>query len=779
VKDELERLKSQDAELKKEIKSFFRELSDELDGIIPRSICNLAKSSPAERLNNDWQKLAKSRLPSAFSPLAEKFNPHIEGIASQLQIEKNKPIQILPNGVEPEFAEYASAFIQKTADIRTSIAYLAWSSINLEGTKASIQSLITSSSEEHTESLLNNISIGKKTAREIKPLKDILNILRWAHKKRVEISDKENALKLLEELKSPLDSLKSIKKFAENEVESTFGEIQSKTIDIWKTMYPESSSGLTPAKLTVGKGHDKSVTAFLSKSEAYEVPGQFFGNAGLQRSVALAFYFALLEKHPDGLGFAVMDDPILSLDDGHRESWTRRILKQWMHRMQFVVATHQHHYLNNCRNQFVDGIVVELNPRIRKNRISWRPGRRLDRANEELNRSHANAPTEMRKYREDILLTLDAYSATPFFDSNNLKESLGRYQNFSKPDPLASEGQIKIIKVLIDERVTTVLDPGSHALTEADVTFEMIQDCYKTLKNCERIIEREIERLESLRLHSLRVSSIPSGLIRFEKLLNETSWQDSINFNEFGRAAAKGEFREIDSSDNFGVDQIDMGDAILISSETLDPVGKMGQWALLAPEDGNFNDGDLVAACCANSSDKENDRFLRRIWSNGDSWVLQSINPIEPINDIVVPKTHSAPRKIIGILYEPFQAPYSHSRIAVSEWLTHTKFKPSELHNLKTISVEGKSLDPIARDGQKVLVKEKPSNTFRNGDLVVLKTSINGIGDVIKRIYQKDDTIILISSNPVDSHPPLLLTKEQLMSSDFWKVQGVLFESIS
>ncbi len=111
------------------------------------------------------------------------------------------------------------------------------------------------------------------------------------------------------------------KLYAEGEVLSVFSDIREHTIANWRTLYPERASGLAPARLVVGTGRDKSVTALLSKAE-YEVPEQFFGNAGLQRTVALSFYFALLVKHPGGLGFVIMDDPILSRVTAKQNSWT-------------------------------------------------------------------------------------------------------------------------------------------------------------------------------------------------------------------------------------------------------------------------------------------------------------------------------------------------------------------------------------------------------------------------------------------------------------------------
>jgi SOS-response transcriptional repressor LexA len=633
------------------------------------------------------------------------------------------------------------------------------------------QRLTDDSGNAEDPSLLATLSVGKEAAAAISPLKALRNDLLWAHSKRKELEEREVANLLLNEIKAPLEALKALKKYADSEVQTVFAQVKNKTISNWNVLYPASSGGLSPARVIVGAGRDKSVTTFLA-GDGYEVQGQFFGNAGLQRAVALSFYFALLEQHPRGLGFAIMDDPILSLDDGHRESWSLEILKPWMERAQFIVATHQSHYLTNCRSHFNSEQVVELNPRNRRCRISWRPGNRLDRAEEEIERAPTNAPTEMRKYREDLLYSLDAYSTTPFFSTGNLTGSLDAYEGFSGSHPLASNSQRKIVEMLKDERVTKVLDPGSHAITEADVTFEMVQACHAFLKRRDGTVRHELERLETSRLHSRRQSAIPSSLVPFVSLPSQATWDASFELNEFGRAAARGDSLEVDVPSDPSVVCVAKGGAIVVNANTLDPVAKRGQWLLLATEDIAINDGDLVAVDCVNGG-----RFLRRSWVSGNNLSLQSINPIEPVADVIVPRIDSSVRKIIGVLYEP----HREMNTCTVEWSPRADFQVDWVQQLSTVHVEGRSLDPIARSGQKVLIDTEPVADYRqiaNGTIAVVESNVHGIGCVIKRVYHIENSCVLTSVNPVEPHPPKVVSEGQLATARFWKVRGVLFESI-
>ena len=507
------------------------------------------------------------------------------------------------------------------------------------------------------------------------------------------------------------------------------------------------------------------------------VPEAVFANTGLQRAAALSLFFALLDKHPNGLNFVIMDDPILSLDDSHREAWSLKILKPRMRDYQLIIATHQEHYITNCRRHFEDEgqSIVEINPRRRKSTLTWRPGKRLDRAEEVLNRAPANAPTEMRKYREELLSTLDAYCPTAFY-SKNWAESLDRYSKFKPPHPLAGSAQRKICDTLKKNEVTTVLDPGSHHLTEADVTPEMMKLCLEELRKREGVIKTEFENLERHRKHENRQTSIPTSLTTFKTLPDSSNWINKVSFNTIGSAAAKGDLWEINSAGQVTNIQIDPGSVVLLTENVLDPVAKAHQWLLLANEEIVPKDGDLVAVSCSNG-----DQLCRRLTSLRNEWVLQAINPTEFFPDFVTSKTDASVRKVIGVIYEQdeqHQNPADDKRI---EWFENSNFNISVFDELNCVEVQGVSLDPIARDGQHVLIDNSKAgslNDVRDGDIAVIDSQISGIGRVIKRVHHHNGGCLLLSPNPVAPHPPLEIKAEQINEARFWIVRGVLFDSV-
>lgn len=772
IKDELATLKKLEPELQRALSDFFRDLNHELEGVVPRSLSVLAELTPGERITGDWTALCENTAGAILAPITNQFDERVRAIASGISLPEREAVSVMPDDAEEEFREIGRDFVEHTTKARKSLAVLAWSSQCLVDVKDALDGVVTASVQPPGESLLTALSKGKQAANDAKPLANVRDQLRRVYKDREAIQRKADQIDVLETLKSPLDQLKLLSKYAAEEVAQIFGSIKDKTIDNWNKLYPEHSSGLAPARLRMSTGRDKTIESLLGGGHC-EVPGRFFANAGLQRAIALSFFFALLEQHPRGLGFIVMDDPILSLDEDHRESWSANVLRPWMDRAQVILATHQRQYLNNRRHDFDTGKVVELNPRSRPGRVTWRPGDRLQRAADELGRAPTNAPLELRKYREELLITLDAYSPQPFFDPGNLAESLQRYMGFTPPHPLAGSAQHKLAERLKQPEVTHVLDPGSHAMTEADVTAPMIRECLRRLQKCDKTFREELARLERLRAHALRRSSIPASAISFHGVTPEVSWTAPVRLRLLGRAAARPDALTIIAEDRATISEVPAGCAVLVAADSLDPVARLGQWVLLAAEDVPVADGDLAAGWTEGGG-----RLLRRVWSDGDAWVLQSINPVRPMPSFTVRKLDAALRKVMGVLYEPLKLPTPSHSTSPDEWHPRADFDPNILGSLRSIAVEGQSLNPIARRGQLVLVgamQTSRDTTIERGGLAVIETTDEALGCVIKRVFPGSDQWILVSSNPVDPHDPIVVPVSQITA--VWPLRGVLFES--
>ncbi len=765
IKDELIELRNLSPKLRREAKDFFLDICSELDSIVSPTIRSFSDTLPKQRVENDWSAI-KRKIGPVFDSLVSKFDGPLQGIADKCVFEVIESVQLTPDNAPEDFVLLAEYLMRNVTKASNAISILKWSDQHLSTVSEQIMTSLMCGASVNAGSLLAILLRGKDAADNVAALKRVQKTLRGVYKKWNEQNILKEQIQMLQQLKEPLSAIKKLTTYAEQEVDIIFDEIAKDTLRYWEELYPESPSGLVPRYPDLNR---RSVEAMLSGS-GYCVPAKFFANSGLQRAIALAFYFALLDKHPGGLGFVIMDDSILSLDEEHRETWSANILKPRMESTQCIFATHQREFMNNCRHDFADGQVVELNPRTKERRISWRPGNRLDRAEEEYERAYTNAPNELRKYREELLLTLDAYSPQSLYDPNNSTISLENYFDISESHPLAGKAHRQIVAILKDPEVTRVLDPGSHAPTESDVTKPMIRLCLNKLKTCDKRMQSQLEKLDFKRRPQRRARQIPSGkVVSFPEIPTAAQWNEPLEMKVLGRAAAKNDAVVIDSSDSATSVGLATGSTVLVCSDTLDPVAKRGQCVILADEDTPIQNGDLAAIELPGGR-----RSLRRVWDNEDNWYMQSINPVRVFPVESAMKAESAVRKVVGVLFEPILA--SDGSADSMEWKPVDHATPNIIKDLRCITVEGDSLEPIARRGQMALIGNGiPPNeaAITKGCLAVVETNDENVGNVIKRVFPTDSGYILTSLNPVEAHDPISILSSKV--ERLWPLRGVLF----
>lgn len=92
---------------------------------------------------------------------------------------------------------------------------------------------------------------------------------------------------------------------------------------------------------------------------------------------------------------------------------------------------------------------------------------------------------------------------------------------------------------------------------------------------------------------------------------------------------------------------------------------------------------------------------------------------------------------------------------------------------------DGDSLDPVARDRQRVLGDKPLSNVthFGNGELAIVEFADDQEGALIKAVYRQSNEWILLSPNPVERLPPVVKPLSNVRA--MWELRGVLFESSS
>jgi len=130
-------------------------------------------------------------------------------------------------------------------------------------------------------------------------------------------------------------------------------------------------------------------------------------------------------------------------------------------------------------------------------------------------------------------------------------------------------------------------------------------------------------------------------------------------------------------------------------------------------------------------------------------------------------------RKVIGVIFEIKGSKYSFGK---DEWSSNIRYDLSNISKMLAVMVEGNSIDPIARNGQFVLINDPiPIERTKDGMLAIIETA--DYSRIIKRINRnkKNDSIILTSANIIDPHKPLSIDINNILK--IYPLAGVLFEA--
>lgn len=219
--------------------------------------------------------------------------------------------------------------------------------------------------------------------------------------------------------------------------------------------------------------------------------------------------------------------------------------------------------------------------------------------------------------------------------------------------------------------------------------------------------------------------------------------------------------------------------AYRLNAPTLEPVARPGD-ILLVKEMGEPSSRSLIVARC---EDRVVARRFEIAENHSDIAVLtaQSVNPRQIAPPIVVKKATLELHKIIGVLFDPGGRP------AGQEGEICDCGGESTIHRYANdvkglVEVEGASAEPIALDGQMLMIGDPVSPAHALTSLVDRPVIAGDQGDnrYFKRLRQGGgSTVVLESLEITGDFPPVILTFETGQTTDLkevWPVYGVLFE---
>lgn len=561
----------------------------------------------------------------------------------------------------------------------------------------------------------------------------------------------------------------------------------------------------TPKKLAGGvSGADSKV--------GYEIDPVLIANTSWMRALLWAFIFSLRQERakPAGslsLPLMLMDDPQTTFDLEHRCAWIDYMMSDLAAdrispKAQTILTTHDQAFVQQIHLQapqcdvrhivappseeepaFVDGTnAVD---------IFWA---RAEASKKNKDASHAIA--QLRTYLEGMARSIfppalggTATSLGQLMDQLQGKVNGGDFPYGSAEFPALlrrwSEPSKKPYREALND---------THHTNEALYDYSFGKALFAWFSNALRgPFQKAFDYIRLLREAGWRTPH--SGVSVVSRAADDIAIGLSMplpaNLNQvIGRVAAEAEGRQIAGQPGlrFVIEKQvlpDLGklNALVLTAATLEPAAQIGDVLLLSPTLPPTENSLVV--CHANGAWR-----CRRFGSLGSSahhavLVANSVNPREIRQPLLVEKTPSNLRKVVGIVYrDNWPVPLASEDEVVE--LTDTSALAKLLSgSIGTILVVGNSAEPVALEGQ-YLVSAPEVTTFRGlreHDGRPIVADLDG-RIVFKRLRlpHRGGPIVLESLDAAGRHPPIVVYPEEGSALGeklkFWPVIGVLFDTL-
>jgi len=756
--------KSCEPHLRKTLEDHERELLDRLNAIIPVEKRTLGNQSLSDRIAEDWKKVKQERMPGLLEGIAGKFDTRIAGIAANCEVNELVEGFVFPGKDQDRLQTAYNRLEEQITHARRFLKLLA----SLKEREAEVQEvhkLIAGT--EMADSLLSVLERGRETNAAVSVYEQVYSSLNnvCTTQKSVEvISDR---IATCGSLADCLEASKRLADLVRKEVVGQVRSIEPSMQRYYKHLY---NSDILPFNmLTAGHAMNPDIKDLLNaylKAGNELVPIAPFANAGRLRALALCFIFALLDKSPQSLAILVLDDPALSMDDQHKARFLTHLLVPRAAEEQVLLATHYENFFNEAKSRLTDVVVKRLTPRrCNCDAVGFEPGKWLDRVEESLKRPSSTwmeSAIGCRKWLEETLGTLSAYSPVPFHVYNNIRGTIENYRQIQDPR-IKSTNRDHLLRLLSIDFVKKIHDLTAHAGSSPINTD--IEDLLKVLRECEKYAKADIEAFKENYYRDLQALSIEA-----RPVVQPLKLQSSVSrphMDIVGMAAASGTGTGIQWQERSRVNLGDFGVAVA-KLDVIAPIAHVGQVLLLDGLERLPENEDLVIA-----RTREGERFLRRFWRRGDfSLCLEATNPIQPYEPIFLRKGFCEVKRMVGVIFDSCRCGLGKPG---DEWFDPDGAVTPNLKELYGLRVYGSSMEPVARDGQMVLVRESSDlHSVRDGELVCV--DLENHGAVVKRCFSYDGHWYFISVNHSEVSPPIVVAEKDIRERKLYVLRGVLFE---
>ncbi len=768
IKESLEELRPLISQtyIKKEIRDLERDLIEGLDKIVSAQKRSETSQTLEARVKSDWEELKRSRFPSLLDNISKKFDQNINELSKQVRSEPLAQVQTISNKYKNEFPDAFKKLDMVINSAREYISLVRSVDDNLKVLELELTKITKQKIEEGaTDSLSMILMRGNAVNENLAVLPEIQTTARELYKSQKELNDHVENENKYRKISAAAETIKSLGEYVQEEVVQDVVSVGPQMKAYYQHLYGEEILPLD--MLTPGHPANQyiknEINAYLKAGDE-RIPVGPFSNTGRFRALILSFIFALLEKSKGSLGILILDDPALSFDDDHKARFVDNLVLPQLSNSQVILATHYESFYKDAEYAFPADGRIQLPPRrIPCDAVIPEPADLLQRVEESINKQNCSwreVGCNLRRYIERTLHTISGYCPNPFVKFNDIPQSIGKYKNISDPQ-IATENQKKIIDAFESPKVARIMHPLAH---DENRTKPEVEDALKVLQTCSKHVRYEIERFKELYSHQRLARSLESRpnivILPRRNLVSDTD----IKIVEQAAAATNG------IGDAWGEDvtvNLSGYQIALAKLDTLSPIVLTGQYLLLDPEEEPPKGTDLVIAKTG-----EGDKYLRRYWQDERGIIdLVSENPTNPYSPKKVMSGDCSIRRIVGVLYKGVSN-CSEGSVG-KEWVQSDGQESDILNKINGIRVNGTSLEPIARNGQVILVlKESNSNSIQPGDLACV--DINQSGAVIKRCYPGDPNWTLISVNPINVEDPINVPVADILH--VYPLMGVLFE---
>lgn len=765
IKEQLDRLRPLTGQtyLKKELNDLELLLTDELGNIVVPALREEGKTKLCERILSDWGNLKQQRFKGFLLPIAEKFNEGIQSIAEETQVEEKIERVPLAGGYSEDFP---GAFCQLDKALYAAKSYVQLCKSIMENVteiSVSLGKLLTAPKAKDIEDSLSVIlERGRATNQDVLSLRSAYKTTKelWRSlKKEKELGDKISKYR---NLAASGETTKNLFGSVRREVIDVVEDVEEQMKEYFSRLYENEI--LTLDMLTTGHAGNPNIRDEINvylRAGSQRVPIGPFCNAGRMRALILSFIFSLLKKSEGSLGIIVLDDPVLSLDHEHKARFVDHLVGPLLGETQVIMGTHYKDFYKVAERAFSDSERLLMPPRRSEaDGVSFEPSdllRRVERALGEPTCAWIEVGNNLRLWAERTLGTLSGYCPKPFVIFNDIPGSVVEYRKINDPNVVSPERDT-IVQGLESQQFERIMHRLAH---DEDPSESEVRDGLEVLNKCEKAVRVEIDRFKGLYEHALlarAVNARPSV-----RILSLKDHFEDQNLKIVARAAAAedgvGVFWEEVEVSRLGGNQV-----VILKLDTIAPIGLIGQYLLLDSEERTPEDEDLVVV-----QTKDKERYMRRYWIEEDKSIcLEAMNITNLYRPIKLSEGEHLVRRVVGVLFD---------KVAVEKGQEGDEWVPGRLpdkwlDDIVGVRVEGNSMEPIAREGQIVLVRKKEGQTIGKTDLACV--DITEREAVIKRCYPYEDDWELCSVNPNDVQGPIRVGVGEIRHA--YPLAGVLFE---